>query len=283
MGSLLLYLGALLVGAYIVWGLTLLFMQSRMLYRPVRDIAFTPAEQNLEYEDVTFRSADGVTLTGWYVPAAGARFTVLFCHGNGGNIMHRLDTLALFHALGLNCFLFDYRGYGASSGRPKEKGTYLDAQAAYDWLIERKGVPPEQIVLLGRSLGGSIAAHLAGRVPVRGLVVESAFTSFPDIGARFYPYMPVRLFALFRYNTLAYLKQVTCPVLIMHSRDDTLVPYEFSVRLFEEANEPKRFVELFGGHNDAFLVSGDVYTNAWTEWLDFLARDESVDMLHKVS
>jgi hypothetical protein len=283
MGPLLLYLLSLLVGAYVVWGLTLLVMQPRLLYRPLRDVAFTPADQNVDYEDVTFGSSGGVTLTGWYVPAPGAHLTVLFCHGNGGNIMHRLDTVVLFRSLGLNCFVFDYRGYGASSGRPTEKGTYLDARAAYDWLIAHKGVPPERIILLGRSLGGSVAAHLAGRVPVRGLVVESAFTSFPDIGARFYPYMPVRFFALFRYNTRAYLKQVTCPVLIMHSRDDALVPYQFGVQLFKAANEPKRFVELAGGHNDAFLVSGDVYRNAWTQWLDAIARDERADVLHKVS
>ena len=210
LGSSVLYLIAILVLIYAVWGLALLSMQSKLLYRPIREVTLTPADVGLEYEQVAFESADGVRLTGWYVPAkeppdamdrvqepAIVPFTVLMCHGNGGNLMHLLDSLELFHNLGLNCLAFDYRGYGNSGGRPTEAGTYLDAQAAYDWLTGAKGIPPEQIILFGRSLGGSIAAHLAGRVQAAGLVIESAFTSFPDVAAGFYPYLPVRLFARF--------------------------------------------------------------------------------------
>ncbi len=182
-----LYLGLAAVLVYAVWGLVLLFMQPKLLYRPIREVAFTPADRGLEYEDVAFQSRDGVRLTGWYVPAPSARFTVLFCHGNGGNLMHVLDSLSLFHELGLSCLAFDYRGYGNSEGRPTEAGTYLDAQAAFDWLTQVKGVPAEQIILCGRSLGGSIAAHLAAECRPAALVVERAFTSYPDIGAGFYP------------------------------------------------------------------------------------------------
>ena len=219
-------------------------------------MAFSPADVKLDYEDVAFTASDGIALTGWFVPAPDARFTVLFCHGNGGNIMYRLDTLTLFGGLGLSCFVFDYRGYGNSAGKPTEQGTYRDARAAYDWLTQTKQVPAEQVVVLGRSLGGSIAAHLAAQVPVAGLVIESAFTSYPDIGAKFYPFMPVRPLARYKYNTRAYLAEVRCPVLIMHSRSDELVPFEFGERLFAAAHEPKRFVELAGGHNDGFLVFG---------------------------
>jgi len=283
MGTLLLSLGIVLVGAYASFGLVLLFMQPRFLYRPVRNIALTPADLDLDFEEVTFQSDDGVALNGWFVPAPKATFTVLFCHGNGGNIMHRLDTINLFYAMGLSCFVFDYRGYGKSAGTPTEAGTYLDARAAYDWLTQTKHVSAEQIIIFGRSLGGSIAAHLAGQVAPRGLVLESAFTSYPDIGAKFYPYMPVRLFARYRYNTRAHLSRVRCPVLVMHSSDDELIPFEFGMQLFDTANEPKQFVKLIGGHNDSFLVSGDLYEDAWDRWLDFLKDAGSEGAVHRAS
>lgn len=273
MGSVWLYLGGAVVAAYAGFGLVLLFTQSRLLYRPVRDIAFTPEDMGLDFEDVTFRTEDGLALNGWYVAADGAPFTILFCHGNAGNIMHRLDTLSLFHRLGLSCFVFDYRGYGRSEGRPTEVGTYRDAHAAYEWLIRTKGIPPKQIVLFGRSLGGSVAAYLASQVDARAVVVESAFTSYPDMGAWIYPYMPVRLFARFRYDTRAHLAKARCPVLVMHSREDRLVPFQFGRRLFEAAPEPKRFVEIKGDHNDGYLTSGDLYKEAWIEWLDFVGDD----------
>lgn len=274
---------AVLVLVYVGWGLVLLFLQPRLLYQPTREINFTPADLSLPFEDVAFQSRDGVRLAGWYIPRQDARCTLLVCHGNGGNVMYLLDSLSFFHNLGLNCFLFDYRGYGKSAGRPTEAGTYLDAQAAWDWLVRDKGVRPEDIILLGRSLGGSIAAHLAGRVPAAALVVESAFTSYPDIGAHFYPYMPVRLFARFRYDTLAHLQSVRCPVLLIHSRDDELVPFDFSVRLFEAAHEPKQFAEIKGSHNDGFLVSGRAYQDAWARWLAFVESCRSQLAIHKAS
>ncbi len=270
--SLLLYLVVVLVLVYAVAGLTLLFLQPRLLYRPTRDVTLTPADISLDFEQVSFPSGDGIMLSGWYVPAKDAGFTVLFCHGNGGNIMHGLDSVRLFHDLGVNCFSFDYRGYGRSEGKPGEAGTYLDAQAAYDWLVRAKHVPAGQVILFGHSLGGSVAAHLASRVQARALVVEGAFTSYPDIGARFYPYMPVRWFAFFRYDTRAHIRQVHCPVLVMHSRTDELVPFEFGVRLYEAANEPKQFAEILGSHNDSLEVAGDAYRDAWRTWLDSVSR-----------
>jgi fermentation-respiration switch protein FrsA (DUF1100 family) len=291
MGSLLLYLIGILVLVYAVWGLALLFLQPRLLYHPTREVSFTPANLGLEYEEVAFQSADGVRLTGWYIPAqtdcesSGVPFTVLVCHGNGGNIAHLLDNLKALSGLGLSCFAFDYRGYGNSGGRPSEAGMYLDAQAACDWLTGAKGIPREQIVLLGRSLGASVAAHLAGRVHLGGLAVESGFTSYLDIAIRFYPYLPVRLFRrfLFRYDTLAYLKEVRCPVMVLHSRSDELVPFAFAARLFEAAREPKQFVELVGNHNEGFLLSGAVYTGAWRQWLEFVKDHQAEGVVRGVS
>ncbi|MCL5279604.1 MAG: alpha/beta hydrolase [Planctomycetes bacterium] len=307
MASLLLYVIGILVLVYAVWGLALLFLQPRLLYRPLREVSFTPADLGLEYEEVAFHSADGVRLTGWYIPAkdrgqmtedGGQRTmlssvirrpfserTVLVCHGNGGNIGHLLESFKILSRLGVSCFAFDYRGYGNSDGRPTEAGMYLDAQAAYHWVTSVRGIPPEQIVLLGRSLGASVAAHLAGRVRVAGLALESGFPSYLDIAARFYPYLPVKLFRrfLFRYDTLACIKDVRCPVMVLHSRNDELVPFVFATRLFEAAHEPKQFVELIGSHNEGFLLSGDIYIGAWRKWLDLVKDGQSESVVRQVS
>lgn len=266
------YLGIVLFVAYLGWAVVLYNMQSKFLYRPVKDVLYTPGELSLEYEDVVFQSDDGLELSGWWVPAEDSKFTVLFCHGNGGNIMHRLDSINVFSKLGLSCFVFDYRGYGNSRGEPSEEGTYLDVEAAYEWLIKEKKVRADKIIIFGRSLGGSVAAHLATKVEARGLVIESCFTSYADMGARFYPYMPVRWFARFGYRTIDYVKDVVCPVLLIHSKNDEVVPFEFGSELYEAANEPKEFVEILGSHNDGFLVSGEVYKDAWSKWLKFLAE-----------
>ena len=283
-GPLLIYAAAVVLIAYAGWGVVLYVLQTKFLYIPVREVVHTPAELDLEFENVIFETADGLRLSGWYIPAPlesrrekslTGQFTILFCHGNGGNIMHCLDSIDIFHDLGLNCFIFDYRGYGNSEGKPSEEGTYLDARAAYKWLTEKKKIPPGNIIAFGWSLGGSIAAKSAGEDKFAGLVVESAFTSYADMGLKFYPYMPVRWFARFSYSTIDYIKDVHCPVMIIHSRDDEIVPFEFGVELYETANQPKELVEIFGSHNDGFLVSGEIYKSAWMKWLKFLKESKS--------
>lgn len=188
---------------------------------------------------------------------------------------HRLDSINIFSNLGLNCFIFDYRGYGSSEGKLSEEGTYLDVKASYEWLTQEKRISPNDIIIFGRSLGGSIAAQLAAKVEARALIIESAFTSYVDIGRKFYPYMPVRWFARFSYRTVDYVKDVRCPVMIIHSRDDEIVPFEFGLELYEAANEPKEFIEISGSHNDGFLVSSEIYKKAWTKWLQFLKEYET--------
>jgi uncharacterized protein len=256
--------------AYLGLGVILYLMQPQFLYIPLQEVTYTPDELGLDFEDVVFQSSDGVKLTGWYVPANNSNLTILFCHGNGGNMMHNLDSINIFYNLGLNCFIFDYRGYGKSEGKPSEEGTYLDARAAYDWLVNVKKLSPSNIIIFGRSLGGSIAAQLASKAAAKSLIVESTFTSYADIGKKFYPYMPVRRFARFRYNTIDYIKKVHCPVMIIHSRDDEIVPFEFGLEMYKASNEPNEFVEIFGSHNDGFLVSSERYKKAWLNWLKFL-------------
>jgi fermentation-respiration switch protein FrsA (DUF1100 family) len=274
MGSMLIYVAAALFIAYLGGGAVLYLMQPKFLYHPVREVADTPGELGLDFEDVVFKSADGLNLSGWYVPAKSPEFTVLFCHGNGGNMMHRLDSINIFHNLGLNCLIFDYRGYGDSQGRPSEEGTYMDAEAAYKWLTEEKKTPADSIIIFGRSLGGSVAAQLASKVRAGALIVESTFTSYVDMARKFYPYMPVRWFARFRYRTIDFIRDVHCPVMLIHSRNDEIVPFEFGSELYEAANEPKEFVEILGSHDDGFLVSGETYTAAWTNWLKFLKENK---------
>jgi fermentation-respiration switch protein FrsA (DUF1100 family) len=266
---------AVLFIAYWGLGLVLYFMQPKFLYSPVQEVAYTPGELGLDFESVVFKTSDGLRLTGWYIPAENSEMTVLFCHGNGGNIMHRLDSINILYNLGLNCFIFDYRSYGNSEGKPSEEGTYLDVRAAYEWLTKEKERAPDDIIVFGRSLGGSIAAQLASKVKVGALIVESAFTSYIDIGRKFYPYMPVRWFARFSYKTIDYVKDVRCPVMIIHSRNDETIPFEFGLELYRVANEPKELVEIFGSHNDGFLVSSEIYKSAWTKWLKFLKKYKS--------
>jgi len=236
----------------------------------MRDVPYTPEDLDINFEIVTLKTSDGLKLDSWFIPAKNAEITVLFCHGNGGNMTHRLDSISIFHNLGLNCFIFDYRGYGNSEGKPSEQGTYSDADSAYKYLTQTKNISPKNIIFFGRSLGGSIAAKLASEVEAKGLVIESTFTSFIDIGQKFYPYMPVKWFARFGYRTIDYIRNVPCPVMIIHSRADETIPFEFGQQLYEAANGPKKFIEIYGSHNDGFLLSGDLYKNAWKKWIESL-------------
>ena len=252
----------LIVSAAIACGLILAgvyFFQDRLLYFPSRVLEYTPAQVGLGFEEVYFHASDGTALHGWYVPAPDARATLLFCHGNGGNISHRLDSLAIFQRLGLNVFIFDYRGYGRSRGRPGEQGTERDALAAWHWLTEEKQTDPLKLIIFGRSLGGSVAAGLACARRPAGLILESSFTSYSDIGRTHYPFLPVRLLAKYRYATIEKVARLKIPVLIVHSPQDELVPFSHGRALFDACAGAKDFLEISGSHNDGFLLSGEIY------------------------
>ncbi len=250
-----------LVAAAIYGGfcLALFLFQNRLVYLPSRTVAATPARIGLEHEEVWLTAADGVRIHGWFLPHPSARGTLLFFHGNAGNIGDRLESLAIFHRLGLNCLIIDYHGYGKSEGSPGEAQSYLDAEAAWEHLLQARGFKPEEIVIFGRSLGGGVAAWLAARVKPAGLILESTFTSVPDMAAKVYPFFPVRLLARIRLDAKASLANVDAPVLVIHSAGDEIVPVAHGRALFDAASEPKRFLELRGGHNDGFLVSREIY------------------------
>ncbi|MCD6388356.1 MAG: alpha/beta hydrolase, partial [Desulfobulbaceae bacterium] len=246
------------------------FYQPRLLFFPnipSRAVKVSPAEVGLPYESVKLVTSDNVQLDGWYIPAPQARGIVLFCHGNAGNISHRLESLLLFNKLGLSTLIFDYRGYGRSQGKPSEQGTYQDVKAAWQHLTQERGVPPQQIILFGRSLGAAVTAHLAVIHTPAALILESCFTSVPDIAADLYPFLPVRLLSRLDYNALEKLENVACPVLIVHSPNDEIIPYKHGRALYAAAKEPKRFLELRGGHNDGFLVTGKAYRDGLDSFL----------------
>ena len=251
--------------------LFLFLSQSRLVYSPYRALEADPSDVGLPFAEVLLQSGPE-TIHAWYVPAEHPRGTVLFCHGNGGNISHRLDTLVLLHGLGMNTLLFDYRGYGRSTGTPSEQGTYVDGQAAWDWLLAQ-GIPPEGIVLMGRSLGGAVAARLAADNAPAGLILESTFTSVPDMGARRYPYLPVRLLSRYNYDTLSLLPQLHCPVLIVHSPIDDIVPFALGRTLFDRSPEPKQFLELTGDHNTGFMLTGEPYVQGLDAFFTQVLRE----------
>ena len=256
---------------YAVLAAALFFYQPNLIYfpdMPTREVEATPGDIGLDFEPLTLNTGDDEQLDAWFIPADPKRGVVLFCHGNAGNISHRLDSIRLFHELGLSVLIFDYRGYGQSTGKPTEKGTYRDADAAWHYLVTLRGISPEHIILFGRSLGAPIAADLATRQSAAAVILESGFTSVPDIAAKFYPWLPVRWLSRYQYNTRKKLANIHSPVMIVHSRDDEIIEYANGERLFEAANEPKQFLELSGGHNDGFMVSGKDYIRGLNNFLD---------------
>jgi hypothetical protein len=222
-------------------------------------------------EDVFIPVDNGGKIEAWFFPAAGAgpapaRKVILVCHGNGGNISDRLDLGGLLLETGASVLLFDYRGYGRSPGRPGEEKTYRDAEAAWQWL-RQKGFAGTNIIAYGESLGGAIATELAVREELGGIILQSAFTSVPDMGADLYPWLPFRQVGSIKYDTHGKLPRVKVPVLILHSRDDTLVNFKHGERNFAAASQPKYFCEIHGDHNDGILTSRTLVLSAINEFL----------------
>ena len=265
------------LGLYLGLMLLLYAMQSRLIHLPGvpgRELVATPADIGLDWDDVQLRTDDDVQLHGWYLPAPedGPGYTVVFFHGNAGNISHRLDSLEIFHDLGLATLIIDYRGYGQSEGSPSEQGLYRDGRAAWDYLVEERDVDPAEIITFGRSLGAAVAARVAADRDVAGVILESAFTSAPDRGAELYPIFPVRQLARIHYPAREYVAEVEAPVLVVHSPDDEIIPIHHGRAIYEAAPEPRTFLEISGDHNTGFMRSGDTYTDGLADWLRTLDR-----------
>ena len=264
-------------------------LERHFVFFPTREIDRNPSDVGLAFEEVYFATDDGVTLNGWFVPAPprntdGAPgysgITLLWFHGNGGNIGHRVDDLALFHhLLGVNVFIFDYRGYGKSEGKPSEKGVYRDSRAALAYLLSRPDVDEERIVYLGRSLGTAVAVELALHRQPHGMVLVSPFTTIADMGRHLYPTLPVRLLAGKRYDSLSRIRQYHGPLLVIHGERDEIIPTEQGRRMYDAANPPKSFYTITGAsHNDGL---GNAEQDFWSAFQKFLAglapKDKTVD------
>ncbi len=257
-----------------LWFLAPRMLEKQFIFFPTRDISMTPADLGLAYEHVHFSAADGTALRGWLVRGQPSAPVVLFCMGNYGNMSHRVGNLTGFHRLGLNVFIFDYRGYGQSSGRISEAGTYMDVRGAVDWLAEQ-GWSPQQTIYFGRSLGAAVALQAAIENPAAGVVLETPFTSIAAMGRTHYPLLYLLLGWLVdaRYDNLEKISALKSSLLILHGDRDRICPPEMAQQLFDQAPHPKRLFWIPGAdHNNTLERGGEAY---WEVWRDFLA--ESID------
>ncbi len=245
-------LGLVLAVGYLFLVVYMSMLENSLIFFPsvYPDGDWEPA--NIAVEDAWFETQDGSRLHGWYVPADNPRAVVLFAHGNGGNLSHRIDILdALSSALGASVLILDYRGYGRSEGRPSAEGILADGRAARRWLAKRAGVDESQVVLMGESIGGAVMVDLASRDGARALVLENTFTSLPDVAAYHYPWLPVRLVMRSQLNSAGKIGNYHGPLLQFHGDADRIIPFQLGQKLFDAANEPKRLVVIpLADHND---------------------------------
>lgn len=247
------------------------YMERKSLYIPFRQIDETPEGLGLEYVDLSITTPDRIVINAWFIPKEEPRATILFLHGNGGNLSHRLTKIAFFYELGVNVFIFDYRGYGKSKGIPSEKGLYTDAQACYDYVTKILKISPDKIILYGESLGGAVAIDLASRNRVKALILEGVFPSVVDMARRLLPFLPSFLLSS-KFDSVSKIDKISVPKLFIHSCNDEIIPFDLGKKVFDRAVSPKEFFEIHGGHNDAFFNQiGILKKRIW----DFLEQIKS--------
>jgi len=251
-------------------------LERMFIFFPTREVIYTPEMVGIDYEAVNFGTDGGQQLSGWFVPGTGStEVTWLWFHGNGGNIGHRVEEIAQIHQrLGVNLFIFDYRGYGKSEGRASEQSTYHDARAALQYLRRRSEVDPEKVVYFGRSLGAAISVELAVEHPPMGMILVAPFASLGDMAKIAYPQIPFAYWlAGNRYNSLARINRVTVPSIIIHGERDEIVPISQGHKLYQAANQPKQFLGLpAAGHNDTNIAGGGIYWDTLTEFLRTISQ-----------
>jgi pimeloyl-ACP methyl ester carboxylesterase len=270
--EILIYLFAIVAIGYLSLLWYMYRFQTKFMFYPTRELARTPANIGLEYEDVLMKTDDNITIHGWYIPCKQASQTVLFFHGNAGNLGDRIEMMLLLHQLNMNVLAIDYRGYGKSEGTPTEEGTYHDANCAWEYLISSRGAKPQDIFILGRSLGGGVATELARLTKPAGLILESTFTSMPAIAQDVYPMVPARWVVHQKFDSMSKVAEIHCPVLIIHSVDDEYITIHHGrdlYKAFAENNHPDySMVEIEGSHGDGFMVSGALYSDALHEFFN---------------
>jgi fermentation-respiration switch protein FrsA (DUF1100 family) len=263
------WIGVWVLGSFLWAGCGL---DRSFIFFPDRTIVATPESVGLSYENIFFQTADGVRLNGWFIPGPDPSKMLIYFHGNGGNIGHRVEKLRLIHdELGLSIFIFDYRQYGRSGGSITEEGTYRDALAALNYAKSRTRLLAVRIIYFGESLGSAVAVDLALKDPPRALIMESPFTSIHDMAKVKLPYLPVGFLIDDKYDSLSKIPKIHVPIFILHGDHDGIVPLDQGRRLFEAANPPKVFYTIRGAdHNDTFIAGGQPYWDAWKRFLDGL-------------
>lgn len=236
-------------------------IEENFIYFPDKEVGIYPENYNLIYDDVYFKTEDDLTLHGWFIYGKNTNKTILWFHGNAGNISHRVHNIKeMLNVINVNIFIFDYRGYGNSEGKPSEEGTYTDSKAALNYLQSRNDIDQNQIIYFGRSLGSAIASSLATKSNPTYLILESPIPSIPYMAKHAYPFLPISKFLKTQYNTIENLQSITKPVLIIHGDKDNTVPLEGAMKVFESANDPKQLYIIQGaGHNDTYFIGGYKY------------------------
>jgi uncharacterized protein len=254
---------------YVAISTVLFFSQNGLVYYPSSEMTERPESP---FEEVSLPGADGDQLHGWFFPNPEARWTVHFSHGNGGNISHYLLTAEFWRGMNCQVLIYDYPGYGKSTGRPSEAGIYRSSRVFWDWLVDARKIKPSSIVLHGRSLGGAVALETALTVPLKpaGIIMESCFRSVPALGAEIYPFLPVRFLSRNHFDNEAKITRLTIPLLVIHSPDDELVPFSHGQELYKRAGHSKGFLKIQGDHNAGFLLSDHDYRTGITKFLDSL-------------
>ena len=252
---------------FLFWGCP---MEERLIFHPSDKIDANPRDLGLAFDDIYFITADGVRLNGWFVPYPEAQTTLLWFHGNAGNISHRLENIKLLHdKVKINVFIFDYRGYGRSEGKVSEEGTYRDGEAALKYLRARGNIDPKRIVFFGRSLGAAVAAELATREESLALILETPFVSIREMARAALPFIPIGPLLRTRYDVVEKVRRVKTPILVLHGDNDEVVPFEQGKKVFEAAPQPKEFYAIHGAHhNDTYIVGGNAYFTALKEFID---------------
>jgi len=262
---------AVLIGVAGLTGYLALF-EERFIFFPSQTIRMTPGDVGLAFQDRQFVTEDGIVLHGWHIPHPRARYTVLDFHGNAGNIGDRVYRYRRWHDWGVAVFGFDYRGYGRSQGTPSESGLYRDAAAAWRDVTHGLATPAHRVILVGRSLGSGPAVDLAMSVSAGGLVLETPFTSIPDLARVVYPYLPASFLVRTRFDNVSKIARIRVPLMVIHGEDDDIIPMAMGRRLYDTAPQPKVWVSFPGGHNDFEMISDAAYVEAWRSFLASLDR-----------
>ena len=271
----------------LVGGLYLLLhsYEQSYVFHPTPTLTRTPQDIDLAFDSVILTTSDGVSIHGWFIPEHSAEEEtataelapcLLFFHGGDGNCSDRLQKIRLFHDLGLDVFIIDYRGYGKSGGTPSERGLSQDGVAAYSYVVEKRGVKPQRLYLYGEDLGAAVAIDLATKTHVAGLMTEAASASVIGEIEQAWPLIPWQYLLRNQFDSVSKMHDVHVPVLLIHSSDDDVVSFNDSRRLFALAHEPRQLVEIHGAHNDAFVHSFDTYYDAISQFVHPGSRVKSL-------